>query len=560
MLAPFMVAEDDVPVPPTPRWFRWASLVVLLLATIVRLGYLADLRATPWWGHLVVDPEYYDAWARKIAAGDWLGTRAFYMDPLYPYVLAALYGVAGRDLLLARLLNVACSVGACAATMLLGRRVGGPLVGILAGLGLAFYEPDVFHTGEIDKTSLSMLLVAGFLWLFAARGVGGARTLAAGLALGLAVLTRANLLVFLPLGALVLARAGTSRSDGIGKAMLFAAGFALALAPVTWRNHRVAGEWTLATTQGGQNFYTGNNPANPYGAYGVVPFVRANPHFEEEDFRHEAETRAGRSLTPREVSAFWYRAALAHAADDPTFALRAVARKAVLFWNDFEISDSQDQYLLERDSAVLRSPLLGFGAILPLAVLGAIAGLGRRGRGRPAADRSAVALLAGFVLVYAASVVAFFIFARYRIQVVPALLPLAALGTVEIAACVAWREWRRFGLAVAVLGAGAALAFQHVGIFARDHPVAVELRLRHLADGYLGVGDAERAIAALVEAVPHCPHGCPWALKDLYEAYAETGRAAQGEAYFARFVREHPEQRDAPQYLADLRVRAAASK
>ena len=42
---------------------------------------------SPWFDHLVVDPEYYDAWARQIAAGDWLGDRAFYMDPLYPYVL-----------------------------------------------------------------------------------------------------------------------------------------------------------------------------------------------------------------------------------------------------------------------------------------------------------------------------------------------------------------------------------------------------------------------------------------------------------------------------------------
>jgi predicted Zn-dependent protease len=140
------------------------------------------------------------------------------------------------------------------------------------------------------------------------------------------------------------------------------------------------------------------------------------------------------------------------------------------------------------------------------------------------------------------------------------MLPLAALGVVEFAASVAAREWRRAGAATVVLATGAVFAFQHMGIFARDHPVAVELRLRHLADMYLETGDPERAIAALVEAVPHCPHGCPWALKDLFEAYVKTGRETEGEAYFTRFVREYPEQRDAPEYLADLRARVAPPK
>ena len=33
---------------------------VLLLATALRVAYLVQLRATPWFDHLVVDPEYYD--------------------------------------------------------------------------------------------------------------------------------------------------------------------------------------------------------------------------------------------------------------------------------------------------------------------------------------------------------------------------------------------------------------------------------------------------------------------------------------------------------------------
>lgn len=532
-------------------------VAVAVVATVVRLVYLVELRATPWWSQLVVDPEYYDAWARRIAAGDWLGSRAFYMDPLYPYVLAVVYRLGGHDLWLGRLLNVVCSVGACVLTALLGRRVGGPTAGVIAGLGLALYEPDVFFTGELDKTSLSMLLVAGALVLFLSRARRLASRAAAGVVLGLAVLTRANLMLFAPLGALALVldpaergRVAGGLPRGVAVALLFLVGFGAALAPVTWRNHHVAGEWVLTTTQLGQNFYTGNNPENPYGAYGVVSFVRANPHFEEEDFHAAAEARAGRPLDAAATSWFWLRAGLAHIVAEPAFALRAFARKAALFWNDFEISDSQDQYLVERDARILRLPLLGFGEVAAFAVLGFVA---------TARASRAARLLAAFVLLYGATLVAFFLFARYRVQVVPALLPLAAVGFLDLAARLGARVPSRVAVAVALLALAGWSSFHTIGIFSKDHPNVVEMRMRHLADAYMTAGDPERAMAALREAIPGCTHGCPWALADLFAIYEKTGRFEEGVVYFARFTRDHPEQADVPGYLAELRARAAGA-
>lgn len=514
---------------------------VLLLAAGLRIAYLVQLRATPWFDHLVVDPEYYDAWARRIAAGDWLGAGAFYMDPLYPYVLGVLYRVAGYDLWLARLLNVACSVGACAGVALLGRRVGGGAVGGLAVLGLALYEPDIFAVGEIDKTSLSMLLVTITLVFGLGRSIP--ERAAAGFALGLATLTRGNLIVFAPILPLVAPSqpGGRRLAGGIACAL----GLALAIAPVTGRNLHLTGEWVLTTTQLGQNFYTGNNPENPYGAYGVVSFVRSNPHFEEADFRSVAEERAGRPLTTGETSRFWFGAALAHMAADPAFAARAFGRKLLLLWNDFEISDSQDQYLLERDAWILRLPLLGFGEVVALAALGIVATF-RRNR--------AVRLLTGFVLLYGATLVAFFIFARYRIQVVPALVPLAALGVREVLSRLRAGDVRRLATAAAVVGATAWLSFHTVGHFWRDQPRVVEMRLRHLADIQMDAGHPDRAIAALKEAIPNCTHGCPFALADLFEVYRRSGRAAEGVRYFETFVRDYPRQRDAPAYLSELRA------
>ncbi len=547
---------------------RWWLCGVVALGATLRIAHVLALRRTIWFDHLVVDPQFYDDWAQRIAAGDWLGgDRAFYMDPLYSYVLAILYRVAGHDLLLARLLNVAFSAGACVVVALIGRRVGGrsspaatgsiaddgALVGGLAALGLALYEPDIFYVGEVDKTSLSMLLGAAAFALVLGRSLRA--RFAAGAAIAAAALTRANFLVFVPLAAVAALLDRDDRAARVGRvprsvaaAALVVAGAGLVLAPVAWRNHHVAGVWVVTTSQGGQNFYTGNNPTNPYGAYGAVPFVRANPYFEEIDFRAEAEARAGRSLSPNEVSWFWFREAFRHMREHPSFAARAFARKLLLFWNDFEISDNQDQYLLERYSPVLRLPLLGFGTIAPFALLGALAF---------APTRRSVRLLGACVVVYWLSLVAFFLFSRYRIPVATALLPLAALGALELVARL--RARRGVAPAAVAIVAGAVVCFVHVGLFWRDHPVTIEMRLRHLADMQATVGLVPEAIVTLKEAVAPCPPGCPWALADLFELYLRTGRAAEGEAWFREFVATHPQQLDAPEYLERLHAARGGS-
>src|SRR5439155_8529314 len=215
----------------------------LAVAVLLRVAHLLALRPTPWFDHLVVDPEYYDEWARRLAAGDWLGDRPFYMDPLYPYLLGLLYRVAGRDLLLARLLNVALGAGSCALVAGLGARLGGVAAGRLAALGFALYEPEIFYAGEIDKTCLSVFLTAATLALALRRSLPA--RLGAGVALGLATLTRANFLVLAPLAVLAI----LLRRDGerglarrAGGAALFAAGVGVVLVADAWRNHRVSGQ------------------------------------------------------------------------------------------------------------------------------------------------------------------------------------------------------------------------------------------------------------------------------------------------------------------------------
>ena len=482
---------------------RTLLALVLALAAALRLGHVLSLRSLPLFDTLIVDSALYDAWARRIAAGDWLGgTGAFFMDPLYSYVLAVVYRVLGHDLLVVRLLQIALGVGTCALVAWIGRRVAGPAVGNGAALLLAVYRPAIFQEAEVEKTALGVFLVTAALALALAHRP--AARLGAGACLGLAALTRGNLLLLAPLGVLWLLfdtpeaapgerpawRARLTGSAGRGAAA-FLAGFLAVVSVVAVRNHHVSGEWILTTAHGGQNFYTGNNPANRTGAYEYVPFVRPEPQFEQNDFHAEAEARTGRRMTSREVSTFWFGAGLRHIAERPGWAARLFLKKLVLFWSDFEMPDAWDMYFLARYSPVLRLPLLGMGLLLPLAVLGAAAGFRRRRE---------IRLLTGFALVYSASVIAFFIFSRYRLHVVPALTVLAACGVVWAVDVARARDARRAAagaLAACGVAAFSFLASRSFDVGPREDPQSAI----SLAWLYRERGEYRAAERLLVEAL-----------------------------------------------------------
>ena len=78
----------------------WVFPLILSVALAIRVGHISALRSTLWFDHLDLDPRYFDEWGSRIAAGDWMGSRVFFVDPLYPYLLGALYWLFGHHLLL----------------------------------------------------------------------------------------------------------------------------------------------------------------------------------------------------------------------------------------------------------------------------------------------------------------------------------------------------------------------------------------------------------------------------------------------------------------------------
>ena len=74
-----------------------APVVLFCVALALRLSHLATVRESPFFTRLWLDLAFFDEWAQRIAAGDWLGSTLFYQDPLYPYFLGTLYAILGHE-------------------------------------------------------------------------------------------------------------------------------------------------------------------------------------------------------------------------------------------------------------------------------------------------------------------------------------------------------------------------------------------------------------------------------------------------------------------------------
>ncbi len=441
---------------------------IFAVAFAVRLLHVMQIRSAPFFTVLMGDSHGYDEWAQRIAGGEWLGREVFYQAPLYPYLLGIIYAIAGRHLLLVRIVQIVIGSASCALLGLAVARLLSRRAGIVAGLMLALYAPAIFFDGLLQKSVLDVFFVCLALWLIAKASVGNAESaesaetnreaslrslrflrsslwtwLCLGLTMGGLALTRENALVFIAVllaWSLVGVDRGrpsverrTSNVDRLRGAAVFLAGIAIVLVPVAARNAYVGGGFYLTTSQFGPNFYIGNNPSAD-GTYQSLRFGRGAPEYERQDATELAETALGRKLSPAEVSSFWVDKALEFITSRPGAWLKLMARKFALLANATEMLDTESQEAHAEWSWPLRiGGWFGhFGVLVPLAVLGFALTWPLRSR---------LWVVYAMTIAYAASVVVFYVFARYRYPLVPLLIVFAAGGLVQAADALARRRW-----------------------------------------------------------------------------------------------------------------------
>lgn len=512
---------------------------IVLVALVVRVIYVLQMRASPLFEAPQMDARYHVDWALAFARGEDFQPGPFFRAPLYPWFLGLCFELFGPSLLVPRLVQSLFGAATVLMVYLIGAHVFGARAAKLAAAAAAVSWLLVFYDGELLLEALATPLNLLALWLFlVARDSGrGGHFAAAGLALGLAAITRPNVLAV----ALVVAlawlwterRAWRPAARALALAMATAS---LPILPLTLYNGLVGKDWVLISSQAGVNLWIGNNPQSD-GVTAIVPGTRADWWGGYRDAIGAAEAAEGRPLRPSEVSSHYTRRATAFWRDQPSAALRLFLRKLRLFWADWEIGNNEEPRFLARTYAPISRWLpYSFALVGALACIGACA----------ARTRRAWPLLA-FVAAYALGVVVFFVCSRYRAPLVPLFLLLAARGV----------EWsleaaraRRYGtLAAAAALASASLAVSWMpprGLATSD------------ANGHLVVGNAEYAAGRVARALEHfraalALDASNWiARRQLALALRSSGDPDGARREYEAVLAAHPGDTAALDELADL--------
>jgi 4-amino-4-deoxy-L-arabinose transferase-like glycosyltransferase len=230
-----------------PRFLRSFNARLAAIATValaLRVAYTV-LIADDWPG--VGDFFYYHGIANLLADGrgfvdPFISTEAnpypsALHPPLWPLTLAAASELGVTTELGHRLVGTVVGTGTVVLIGLLGRRVGGDRVGLLAAAIAAVYPTLIASDGSLMSETLYGLWIAAALVLayrLLDRPSAG-RAAVLGAVIGLAALTRGEAVLFVPLLALPLAFRG-GRPGRLARLAATLAATALVIAPWTLRN------------------------------------------------------------------------------------------------------------------------------------------------------------------------------------------------------------------------------------------------------------------------------------------------------------------------------------
>ena len=232
-------------------------------------------------------------------------------------------------------------------------------------------------------------------------------------------------------------------------------------------------EPVLVSANGGVNFWFGNNDAArgtfiaPGSEWGAIDRQRATS-------MAVAAEALGRRVGEREASAYWFGRGRAWLAENPGAAAKLWGRKLADTLSSTEFGIQYVPSAHRSASLALWLPLVPFGVLLALAALG-WSGEARR------------AELVGWLVAGLAASLLYFTYSRFRLPLLPALLPFAGRGAARLVDLVRARR-RPEGVGLAAAGFALLLAAQSFVPFEGSLP------RRQRANAFADMG--ERVLAA----------------------------------------------------------------
>ncbi len=470
--------------------------ILLILALAVRGIYVAQIWNSPVaWMHQweESDMSFFDSWAKRIAAGDWLTSRpthpypqwtkdtaeryfalyperkaeyegmvagndrepyhklwddwycapCLHQGPAYPYLLAVTYKLFGPDPRYAFLWQMLLGAVSALLVYAVTLRLFDDLTAGLAGLIYVFYGPILLYEGVLLRTSIIVFTTLLVLYtVVCIRGKGSrAAHLAAGLAFGFALLVKK---IFFPVtilyGAYLFLRSdGRQRLGGVnpslprGKGVSRLSGAALFLAGVAIFLLPVA----LRNASVGAPLLALSS-VNAFAS----TFINSNAadsapwqgycisgHFAE------IAENVGASSIGAVVETL-------KTHDSLSSVVQLFWRKWLALWHWYEQPNNINFYYYQLHAPVLSYVPFTFLTVAPLGIVGlflAVAGIRKRWPVYVMALMYLGILMLGLVL------------SRYRLPLAALLIPFAAWSIVWIAASMASKGWRKALAAAAAI-------------------------------------------------------------------------------------------------------------
>ena len=527
---------------------------IFAVALGARAIFLLQAPANPLHGtpFALADSLLYDAHARELLSGRWIGAAPYFLAPLYGHLLAAIYAVLAPAGWAVHATQAILGAATCVLVADVARRLFSARVGVIAGVACALYAPHVYYTGHLLPTVSVVFLNFLFVWILlrSEEDLRIRSAAAAGGVLGLAILAKSNAILLLPAtlaGVLCWNRSGAPRRRLQWVATL-ALCAVIVTAPAAVHNFLASGELVPVTTSTGRNLWKGNGPI----ANGTHPLGHWEGDRSGVGRRLRGEVDAQTAVAE---SASYTARTLGYVAEHPGRGLQLLVKKLVLLLNAVELG-VRDQYYFAKDHVpLLRGPLFGFGLIAPLGLAGLVATRRRLTREWPL-----LALLACQVV----SFVAVFVLARYRLVAAFALVVYASALVAAFWEDARARRWRALASSLAVAVVAAVIVNWPLAEFPPERGYA--LQWERIGDQRRLDGDAAEAIQAYQRAMvgdwqdldPEIKRG-ETRLR-MARAHAELGDAAAARALVAEVLdaplgeapRAERLRRDATAFGADL--------
>ncbi|HYM61657.1 MAG TPA: glycosyltransferase family 39 protein, partial [Thermoanaerobaculia bacterium] len=401
------------------------AMVAIVVVTMARVAQVAALHDQGFF-------EKYLVIADRIAHGSIPRERLGDLSPGYLWLIVALRAWFGAGFAAIRTMQIAGVSLAAVFAGIVAVRLRGLTAGIAAVVFVLQSRAALVCATEAEPETLILVTGAAALMCFveAIHRNGQSRIawlVAAGASFGLSATARpAALLIVLALAVWLARPQGAPRARGIAA---FAGAALLPVAIVVGANFALTGE--AAIMDPGTVFYEGMNPLAT-GYAGVQPKIindleakTTEPDALHLAYRYIASRAAGRALTRAESNRYWSGKALAFVRLYPGSALRLIGRKIGL---TLMSHDSWDLSTMEAKSHELsREIWVPFGLLVVLSVA-AFALAWRNGTMASILPPVLFAKAGGIVLIV------FYVTARQRNAILPAMAVLAAVGVVDLAA------------------------------------------------------------------------------------------------------------------------------